>query len=42
MKNDNLYITLTDYNKLTKDIFDAKIKKEKLINESSFNEKIEN
>ena len=29
-----------DYNKLTKDILDEKIKKEKLINESSLKEKI--
>ena len=31
-----------DYNKLTKDILDEKIKKEKLINESSLKEKIKN
>ena len=40
INSNNLYITLNDYNKFTKDIFDAKTKKEKLINKSSLYEKI--
>ena len=38
--NNNLYIDLTDYNKFTKDMLDAKIKEKKLVIESSLNEKI--
>ena len=30
LKSDNLYITLTDYNKFTKNILDAKLKQTKL------------
>ena len=39
VKSNNLYITLTGYDKFTKDILDAKIKEEKLINKSGFNER---
>ena len=39
IKSNNLYITLTDYSKFTKDILDAEITK-KLVNESSLNEQI--
>ena len=35
-----MYIPLTHYNKFTKDILDAKIKKDNLVNEFSLNEKI--
>ena len=35
-----IWITLFDYNKFTRDVLDAKIKKDKLVNESSLNEKI--
>ena len=35
-----IYITLIDYNKFTKDILDAKIKKEKLFNKSALNKKV--
>ena len=40
IKSNNCYITLTDFNKFTKDILDEKIKKEKLVNESSLNKNI--
>ena len=40
MKSNNLCITLADYNTFTKDILDAKIKEEQLINESVFSERI--
>ena len=39
-KSNNLYINLTDYNTFTRDKFDAKINKDKLINESSLNKEI--
>ena len=39
-KRKNMQIPLTHYNKFTKDILDAKIKKDNLVNEFSLNEKI--
>ena len=38
IKCDNLYITITDYNKILSDIFNASINREKLVNESDLND----